>query len=67
MGTSPVGPVLSFGPPTRTTSDVKFRLTVCLLLASLATTAAFGQSIAPRPLDANANTTVLPLWNGQSG
>jgi hypothetical protein len=46
---------------------VKFRLTLCLLLASLATSAAFGQSIAPRPLDPNANTTVLPLWNGQSG
>jgi hypothetical protein len=46
---------------------VKFRLTLCLLIASLATSAAFGQSIASRPLDASGNTTVLPLWNNQSG
>ncbi len=43
---------------------MNLRLTLCLLLASTAT-AAFGQTKAP--VDATANTTVLPLWNNQSG
>jgi hypothetical protein len=47
---------------------VKLRLTLCLLLATLATSAAFGQSAPARPADATTgNTTVLPLWNNQSG
>jgi hypothetical protein len=47
--------------------DVKIRLTLCLLLASLAT-AAFGQTNVPvAPSNSGTNTTVLPLWNSQSG
>ena len=44
------------------------RLTLCLLLASMATTAAFGQTnaLVPPP-GSTTNTTVLPLWNGQNG
>lgn len=43
------------------------RLTLCLLLASMAT-AAFGQSNAlALPNDSAQNTTVLPLWNSQNG
>jgi hypothetical protein len=42
------------------------RLTLCLLLASLAT-AAFGQANAPVPPATTANTTVLPLWNNANG
>jgi hypothetical protein len=47
---------------------VKRRLTLCLLLASLAT-AAFGQTNVPVVPSASSapNTTVLPLWNSQSG
>jgi hypothetical protein len=44
---------------------VKARLTLCLLLAFLAT-AAFGQSNVPAA-PGSANTTVLPLWNTRSG
>jgi hypothetical protein len=45
---------------------VKLRLTLCLLLASLAT-AAFGQTTAlVKPGEAKANTTVLPVWNLQN-
>jgi hypothetical protein len=46
---------------------VKIRLTLCLLLASMAT-AAFGQTNAPLVTPGSAtNTTVLPLWNPQNG
>jgi hypothetical protein len=45
---------------------VKFRLALCLLLATSAT-AAFGQGNAIVPPKSAANTTVLPLWNNQSG
>ena len=45
---------------------MKFRLAICLLLASMAT-AAFGQSKAVVTPSASTNTTVLPLWNNQSG
>src|SRR5690349_17107151 len=45
---------------------MKIRLTVCLLLASMAT-AAFGQTNAIVPPGSTSNTTVLPLWNGANG
>jgi hypothetical protein len=45
---------------------MKIRLTVCLLLAFMAT-AAFGQTNAIVPPGSTANTTVLPLWNGANG
>jgi len=45
---------------------VKFRLTLCLLLASMATVA-LGQTNALVPPPGSTNTTVLPLWNSQNG
>jgi hypothetical protein len=46
---------------------MKLRSTLCLLLAaSMAASAAFGQS-TPAPVRPDANTTVLPLWNSQNG
>lgn len=45
---------------------MKFRLLTCLLLALSATTA-FAQSKVLPGSQSNSNTTVLPLWNNQSG
>lgn len=45
---------------------MKLRPALCLFLAaSLAASAAFGQSTAP--VRADANTSVLPVWNTQNG
>ncbi len=52
------------GPAQET--DVKIRLIACLLIALVAMPA-FAQSNLVLPASANSNTTVLPLWNLQSG
>jgi hypothetical protein len=45
---------------------VKIRHAICLSLAFMAT-AAFGQANAPVPPASTSNTTVVPIWNTQSG
>jgi len=69
-GTSPPKCFLSIGPP-EDDHDVKFRpALLCLLIASLATSAAFGQAntlVPPKSASNSPNTTVLPLWNNQNG